>query len=44
MKKVSVYKEATKPYTEAKNLLLQAEYYTHFEEIEERYNELVCEE
>ena len=44
MKKVSIYKEATKPYTEAKNLLLQAEYYTHFEEIEERYNELVCEE
>lgn len=44
MKKVSVYKEATKPYTEAKNLLLQAEYYTHFEEIEDRYNELVCEE
>lgn len=41
MKKVSIYKDATKPYTEAKNLLLQAEYYTHFEEIENRYLALV---
>lgn len=41
MKKVSVYKDATKPYTEAKSLILQAEYYTHFEEIENRYLALV---
>ena len=41
MKKVSIYKDVTKPYTEANALLLQAEYYTHFEELENKYLELV---
>ena len=37
LKAASVYAEATKPYTNAKELLEQAEYYTHYEELERRY-------
>ncbi len=37
LKKVSVYQRAVKPYTDAKNLLSQAEYYTHYDELEALY-------
>ncbi|MBQ3007854.1 MAG: MFS transporter [Clostridia bacterium] len=37
LKKVSVYERIVKPYTDAKNLIEQAENYTHYEELEERY-------
>ncbi len=37
LKKESVYLRATKPYTDAHNLIAQAENYTHYEELEERY-------
>lgn len=37
LKKESVYSRATKPYTNAKNLITQAENYTHYEELEQRY-------
>lgn len=37
LKAVSVYSQATKPYTDAKNLIEQAENYTHYDELEERY-------
>lgn len=37
LKAVSVYERAVKPYTNAKNLIKQAENYTHYEELEERY-------
>ncbi len=40
LKAESVYLRATKPYTDAKNLIEQAQYYTHYEELEERYNNL----
>lgn len=40
LKAVSVYTRATKPYTDAKNLIEQAEYYTHYDELEERYFQL----
>ena len=40
LKAVSVYTAATKPYTDAKNLLEQAENYTHYDELEERYFQL----
>ena len=36
-KAVSIYERAVKPYTDAKNLIEQAENYTHYEEIEARY-------
>lgn len=36
-KAVSVYERALKPYTDAKNLIEQAENYTHYNELEERY-------
>ena len=41
LKAVSVYTQATKPYTDAKNLIEQAENYTHYDELEERYLQLV---
>ena len=41
LKAVSVYTGATKPYTDAKNLIEQAEYYTHYDELEERYFQLM---
>lgn len=37
LKAVSVYERAVKPYTNAKNLIEQAENYTHYDELEERY-------
>ncbi|MBQ2848559.1 MAG: MFS transporter [Clostridia bacterium] len=37
LKAVSIYERAVKPYTDAKNLIEQAENYTHYEEIEARY-------
>ena len=37
LKAESVYNDAVKPYTNAKALLEQAEYYAHYEELEERY-------
>ena len=37
LKAVSVYNRITKPYTDAKNLIEQAENYTHYEELEEKY-------
>ena len=40
LKAVSVYTRATKPYTDAKNLIEQAENYTHYDELEERYLQL----
>ena len=40
LKSVSVYERAVKPYTNAKNLIEQAENYTHYDELEQRYYEL----
>ena len=40
LKSVSVYTQATKPYKDAKNLIEQAENYTHYQELEERYYQL----
>lgn len=40
LKAVSVYERAVKPYTSAKNLLEQAENYTHYEVLERKYNSL----
>ncbi|MBO5359237.1 MAG: MFS transporter [Clostridia bacterium] len=37
LKKVSVYQRAVKPYIDAQNLLAQAEYYTHYDELEALY-------
>ncbi len=37
LKKASVYARIIKPYTDAKNLIEQAENYTHYDEIEARY-------
>jgi hypothetical protein len=34
---VSVYRRITKPYYDAKNLIIQAENYSHLEEIEKFY-------
>ncbi len=36
-KAVSIYTSVTKPYTDAKNLIEQAENYTHYEELEQKY-------
>ncbi|MGN1195884.1 MAG: MFS transporter [Acutalibacteraceae bacterium] len=41
LKSVSVYKRATAPYENAKNLIIQAENYTHLDEIEQLYNSRV---
>lgn len=37
LKKASVYNRITKPYTDAANLIEQAENYTHYEELEKMY-------
>lgn len=37
LKKESIYQRATKPYTDAEILLLQAKYYEHYEELSARY-------
>lgn len=42
LKAVSIYERAVKPYTNAKNLIEQAENYTHYEELEERYRALLA--
>lgn len=41
LKKESIYLRATKPYREADNLIKQSENYTHYEELVEKYNELL---
>lgn len=41
LKAVSIYERTVKPYTDAKNLIEQAENYTHYEELEERYYSVV---
>ncbi len=40
MKKESVYSRIIKPYKDAESLIAQANYYTHYEELEERYHAL----
>lgn len=40
-KGVSVYRRITKPYYDAKNLIIQAENYSHLEEIEKLYESVV---
>ncbi len=40
LKSASVYADVTKPYTNAENLVAQAEYYTHYEELEARYQSI----
>ncbi len=37
LKEASIYARINKPYTNADNLLTQAKYYTHFEELEDMY-------
>ena len=37
LKAVSIYERVVKPYTNAKSLIDQAENYTHYEELEEKY-------
>ena len=39
-KAVSVYERATRPYTDAKNLLEQAENYKYYKELKARYHSL----
>lgn len=41
LKKESMYTRIIKPYTDAQNYLDQKKYYTHYNELEERYRELV---
>ncbi len=41
LKKESMYIRIIKPYTDAQNYLNQRKYYTHYNELEERYHELV---
>lgn len=43
LKAVSVYNDVVKPYTSARDLITQAENYTHYDELEERYFRLVAE-
>ena len=38
---VSVYRRITKPYDDARNLIIQAENYTHLDEIEKLYESIV---
>lgn len=40
LKSESVYLRATKPYSNAQNLIEQAKNYTHYEELEARYHAL----
>ncbi len=40
LKSVSVYSRIVKPYTNAKSLIEQADYYTHYEELESMYTEI----
>ncbi len=43
LKAVSVYNDAVKPYTSARDTIIQAENYTHYDELEEKYFQLVAE-
>ncbi len=40
-KGVSIYRRITKPYNDARNLIIQAENYTHLDEIEELYKNII---
>lgn len=40
LKAASVYNTVTKPYTDAKNLIIQAGNYTHYDELERKYMEM----
>ncbi len=40
-KGVSVYRRITKPYNDARNLVIQAENYTHLDEIEKLYENII---
>lgn len=40
LKAASVYERATKPYTNAESLIKQAESYAHYEELQEKYEQL----
>ncbi len=41
LKAVSVYNDVVKPYISARDLIAQAENYTHYDALEERYSQLV---
>ena len=41
LKKASVYERAIKPYTNAENLIMQADSYTNYEELMERYESII---
>ncbi|MBR6531903.1 MAG: MFS transporter [Clostridia bacterium] len=41
LKQESMYIRIIKPYTDAQNYLNQRKYYTHYNELEERYHELI---
>ncbi len=41
LKAVSIYNDVVKPYTRARDLITQAENYTHYDELEKRYSQLV---
>ncbi len=41
LKSESIYKRVNKPYTDAQNLIEQAENYTHYEELESKYAEIM---
>lgn len=43
LKSASIYSRIAKPYTEAKNLIAQAKYYTHYEELESMYSTMKAE-
>ncbi len=42
LKAVSVYNDVVKPYTSARDLITQAENYTHYDALEEKYSHLVA--
>ncbi len=42
LKAESVYNRVNKPYSQAQNLINQAQYYTHYEELEERYKAITA--
>ena len=43
LRRESMYNRIIKPYTDAQSYLEQKKYYTHYNELEERYNELIAE-
>ncbi len=42
LKAVSIYNDVVKPYTNARDLITQAENYTHYDDLEERYSQLIA--